>query len=37
MSDEAYRRLGEVRAKWDPDGTFCSYLATDGASLNQHA
>ncbi len=37
MSGEAYRRLGEVRAKWDPDGTFCSYLATDGAPLNQHA
>ena len=37
MSEEAYRRLGEVRAKWDPDGTFCSYLAIDGAPLNQHA
>ena len=26
VSDQAYRRLGEVRATWDPDGVFCSYL-----------
>ncbi len=26
VSDRAYRRLGEVRATWDPDGGFCSYL-----------
>jgi FAD/FMN-containing dehydrogenase len=37
LSDEAYRRLGEVRSRWDPDGVFCSYLAPDGAPLNGHA
>jgi FAD/FMN-containing dehydrogenase len=37
LSDDAYRRLGEVRAKWDPGGVFCSYLTTDPTRLNRHA
>jgi FAD/FMN-containing dehydrogenase len=37
VSDQAYRRLGEVRATWDPDGVFCSYLASDVSGLNRHA
>jgi FAD/FMN-containing dehydrogenase len=36
VSDEAYRRLAEVRATWDPDGIFCSYLTPDDSRLNQH-
>ena len=32
VSDRAYRRLAEVRARWDPDGLFCSYLAGDPAA-----
>jgi len=37
VSDSAYRRLAEVRAQWDPDGLFCSYLTQPGdtARLNQ--
>jgi FAD/FMN-containing dehydrogenase len=35
VSDEAYRRLGAVRARWDPDGVFCSYLAGAPGALNQ--
>ena len=37
VSDQAYRRLGEVRATWDPDGMFCSYLTDDARGLNRHA
>jgi FAD/FMN-containing dehydrogenase len=33
---QAYRRLGEVRATWDPDGVFCSYLTDDVHGLNRH-
>jgi hypothetical protein len=36
LSDENYRRLAEVRAKWDPDGRFASYLSADPAGLNVH-
>jgi FAD/FMN-containing dehydrogenase len=36
VSDDAYRRLGEVRARWDPDGVFCSYLTGDPGRLNRH-
>jgi FAD/FMN-containing dehydrogenase len=37
VSDSAYRRLAQVRARWDPDGLFCSYLTRpgDAAWLNQ--
>ena len=37
VSDDSYRRLGEVRARWDPDGVFCSYLTRpgDAARLNR--
>jgi FAD/FMN-containing dehydrogenase len=35
VSDQAYRRLGEVRATWDPDGVFCSYLGGAPGRLNQ--
>lgn len=35
VSDSAYRRLGEVRARWDPDGVFCSYLSGAPGALNQ--
>jgi FAD/FMN-containing dehydrogenase len=37
LSDDAYRRLAEVRARWDPDGVFCSYLTNDPDRLNCHA
>jgi FAD/FMN-containing dehydrogenase len=37
VSDQAYRRLGEVRATWDPGGVFCSYLTNDVSGLNRHA
>jgi hypothetical protein len=36
VSDEAFQRLGQVRARWDPDGVFCSYLAGAPGRLNQH-
>jgi FAD/FMN-containing dehydrogenase len=36
MSDEAYRRLEEIRAARDPEGRICSYLASDDAQLNRH-
>jgi FAD/FMN-containing dehydrogenase len=36
LSDANYRRLEEVRATWDPDGRFASYLAADPARLNVH-
>ena len=37
VSDSAYRRLAQVRARWDPGGLFCSYLTRpgDAARLNQ--
>jgi hypothetical protein len=28
MSDEAFRRLTEIRARWDPDEVFWSYMGT---------
>ena len=37
VSDQAYRRLGEVRATWDPGGVFCSYLGGAEGELNRHA
>jgi hypothetical protein len=36
LSDAAYRRLGQVRARWDPDGRFASYLTRDPDGLNVH-
>jgi FAD/FMN-containing dehydrogenase len=35
VSDEAYRRLAEVRATWDPEGRFCSYLGGAPGRLNE--
>jgi FAD/FMN-containing dehydrogenase len=35
LSDSAFRRLAEVRARWDPDGVFCPYLAGAPGGLNQ--
>jgi hypothetical protein len=37
VSAEAYRRLAEVRATWDPGGVFCSYLGGAAGELNRHA
>ena len=28
---------GEMRAKWDPDGVFCSYLIDPTATLNRRS
>jgi len=36
VSDEAYRRLAEVRAARDPEGRFASYLTADPEGLNVH-
>ena len=36
LSDDAYRRLGQVRAEHDPSGRFGSYLARDPQRLNVH-
>ena len=36
MSDDAFRRFGEIRAARDPDGLFCSYLIGDEMRLNVH-
>ena len=36
MSDANYRRLEEIRAKRDPNGIFCSYLASADVRLNEH-
>jgi FAD/FMN-containing dehydrogenase len=37
MSDEAWERLGQVHATWDPDGRFVGYLAgPDGATNRNH-
>jgi hypothetical protein len=35
VSDEAYRRLAEVRATWDPERRFCSYLDGAPGRLNE--
>ena len=35
LSEAAFRRLAQVRARWDPDGVFCSYLAGAPGALNQ--
>jgi FAD/FMN-containing dehydrogenase len=34
LSDEAYARLGAVRAERDPFGLFCDYLGVDGVPVN---
>lgn len=34
MSEANFKRLEQLRAKWDPDGLFCSYLIDPGATLN---
>ena len=36
LSDQAYRRLGEIRAERDPLGRFASYLTCDPEGLNVH-
>ncbi len=36
LSDDAYRRLGEIRSERDPAGRFASYLTSDPAGLNVH-
>jgi FAD/FMN-containing dehydrogenase len=36
MSDANFRRLEEIRAVRDPDGTFCSYLTGADVELNEH-
>jgi len=37
LSDDAYRRLAEIRARRDPSGRFASYLTSDPAGLNVHS
>jgi FAD/FMN-containing dehydrogenase len=34
LSAENFARLQELRAKWDPEGRFCSYLIKAAAELN---
>ena len=36
VSDQAFRWLSEVRAAWDPDGVFCSYLGGAPGHFNRH-
>ena len=36
LSDEAYRRLGAIRAERDPSGRFTSYLTSAPEGLNVH-
>jgi FAD/FMN-containing dehydrogenase len=36
LSEDAYRRLGEIRAGRDPAGRFASYLTRDPEGLNVH-
>jgi FAD/FMN-containing dehydrogenase len=36
LSDDAFRRLARIRARWDPDGRFASYLTCDPEGLNVH-
>jgi hypothetical protein len=36
LSDANFRRLADVRARWDPDGRFASYLNADPDRLNVH-
>ncbi|HUA30815.1 MAG TPA: FAD-binding oxidoreductase [Streptosporangiaceae bacterium] len=36
LSDDAYRRLGQIRARRDPSGRFGSYLTADPGGLNVH-
>ena len=36
LSDQAYRRLGAIRAERDPSGRFASYLTRDTDGLNVH-
>jgi len=35
LSDANFARLQELRAKWDPDRLFCSYLIDPAATLNR--
>lgn len=35
MADANFARLQELRAEWDPDGRFCSYLIDPSAELNK--
>src|SRR3954462_7123374 len=34
LSEQNFTRLEELRAQWDPDGRFCSYLIDPELSLN---
>jgi hypothetical protein len=36
LSDSAYARLGEIRARRDPSARFASYLTSDPEALNVH-
>ena len=36
LTDANFARLREVRATWDPEGRFASYLTADPAGLNRH-
>lgn len=36
MSDANHRQLEAIRAVRDPDGMFCSYLASANTKLNKH-
>jgi FAD/FMN-containing dehydrogenase len=36
MSADHYRRLEEIRAARDPQGMFCSYLASESVQVNEH-
>jgi hypothetical protein len=37
LSDENFRRLQEIRGRWDPEGRFVSYLSAVAEGLNVHA
>jgi len=37
VSDESWKRLGEIRARYDPRGLFESYLANENALLNKNS
>jgi FAD/FMN-containing dehydrogenase len=37
MSDDAWRRFEEIRARRDPEGLFASYLHGEGLELNAHS
>jgi FAD/FMN-containing dehydrogenase len=36
LEDSHWERLSAIRAAWDPDGRFVSYLTADASRLNRH-